>query len=175
VKHHYLAYGSNLHPLRLRERVPSSILQGQLCLPGYRLAFHKLGQDGSGKCNIIKTDKQDDWVHAALFELDAGEKTLLDGFEGAGYAVEEMALEWQGMSIRPFIYIAEGNWIDDGLLPYHWYREIVGLGARYHGLADEYIAFIEGQASIQDPVSERGHRHGQLIERMRVWPGAVDL
>ena len=172
---YYLAYGSNLHPLRLQERVPSSRLLGCLALPGYRLAFHKLGQDGSGKCNIVRTEGADHRVHAALFSLEAWEKALLDGFEGAGYAVEEMALEWQGKTIRPFIYIAEAEWIDDALLPYRWYREIVGLGARYHGLADEYIGSIENQEAIEDPVAERGQRHGHLIERMRRWPGPADL
>jgi len=170
---HYLAYGSNLHPLRLRERVPSSRLLGCLELPGYRLAFHKLGQDGSGKCNIVRTEGASDRVHAALFELETAEKALLDGFEGSGYAVEEMALQWQGEPIRPFIYLAEPEWIDEGLLPYHWYREIVGLGARFHGLADEYIASIENQAAVEDPVAERGRRHALLIERMRRWPGSV--
>lgn len=172
---YYLAYGSNLHPLRLKERVPSSQLLGCLELPGYRLAFHKLGQDGSGKCNIIRSVGMSDRVHAALFSLVAGEKALLDGFEGAGYAVEEMELEWQGKFIRPFIYIAEAEWIDDGLLPYHWYRDIVGLGARYHGLADDYIGSIEKQVAVEDPVEERGQRHEKLIERMRLWSGPAEL
>jgi len=170
---HYLAYGSNLHPLRLRERVPSSRLAGCLELPGYRLAFHKLGQDGSGKCNIVRTGEATDRVHAALFTLDAGEKALLDGFEGAGYAVEEMEIEWQGEPVRPFVYLAEADWIDDALMPYRWYRDIVGLGARYHQLTDEYIASIENHAALEDPDAKRGLHHAQLVERMRCWPGST--
>jgi hypothetical protein len=168
---HYLAYGSNLHPLRLLERVPSSRLLGRLELSGYRLAFHKLGQDGSGKCNIVSSGLEGDRVHAALFELQAEEKALLDGFEGEGYAVEEMALQWRGRTIRPFVYVAEEGWIDDALLPYHWYRDIVGIGAGHLGLPEGYVDSILHQPSVEDPDEARRERHRQLIERMREWPG----
>ena len=49
---HYLAYGSNLHPLRLTLRVPSARVIGVVEMPGYMLEFHKRSIDGSGKCLI---------------------------------------------------------------------------------------------------------------------------
>lgn len=171
---HYLAYGSNLHPLRLLERVPSSRLLGKLALSGYRLAFHKLGQDGSGKCNLVASGNDADTIHAALFELDAGEKALLDGFEGEGYAVEEWQIDWNGKGIRPFVYIAEPAWIDDSLLPYQWYRDIVGLGASYLQLPPAYVETILGQASIPDPDEERHLKHQGLMQRMRNWSADQD-
>ncbi len=38
---HYFAYGSNLHPVRLIERVPSASLVGVIGISKHRLAFHK--------------------------------------------------------------------------------------------------------------------------------------
>jgi hypothetical protein len=52
---HYLAYGSNLHPIRLRQRVNSARLIATLSLPGYRVLFNKRGQDLSAKCNLVAT------------------------------------------------------------------------------------------------------------------------
>ena len=47
----YFAYGSNLHPERLRERVPSAESLGVARLEAHVLRFHKRGRDGSGKCD----------------------------------------------------------------------------------------------------------------------------
>lgn len=170
---YYLAYGSNLHPLRLLERVPSSRPLGSVELEGYRLAFHKLGQDGSGKCNIVQSDNPEARVHAALYTLSKDEKHLLDGFEGAGYVVEHLEIEWKGKCIRPFAYIAEENYIDEALTPYHWYKEIVRLGAHYLSLPEPYIHHIDRHVSTQDPDTERDQRHADLIERIVDWNSEV--
>ncbi|MBD3670183.1 MAG: gamma-glutamylcyclotransferase [Gammaproteobacteria bacterium] len=167
---YYLAYGSNLHPLRLLERVPSSRPVGRVELEGFRLAFHKLGQDGSGKCNIVESDNPEDRVHAALYTLAREEKPLLDGFEGAGYSVEYLEVPWQGRRIQAFVYIAEAPYIDDKLAPYHWYKEIVRLGASHLDLPGHYIQYIEEHESIQDPDLERDSKHARLIERILDWP-----
>lgn len=47
---HYLAYGSNLHPIRMTERVPSARVLGAIELPDHLLAFNKRSTDGSSKC-----------------------------------------------------------------------------------------------------------------------------
>lgn len=166
---YYLAYGSNLHPLRLLERVPSSRPVGQVELEGYRLAFHKLGEDGSGKCNIVQSDHSNDMVHAALYTLAQHEKPLLDGFEGAGYAVEHVDIQWGDGVISPFVYIAEQDYIDDSLAPYHWYKEIVRLGADHLRLPESYLRHIDRHDSIPDPDAERDREHARLIERILDW------
>lgn len=52
---HYLAYGSNLHPLRLTARVSSARPLGTVPMPGYKIAFHKRSIDHSGKCLFYVT------------------------------------------------------------------------------------------------------------------------
>jgi gamma-glutamylcyclotransferase len=49
---YYLAYGSNLHPLRLMQRVSSAKVEDVIELPGRQGNFHKRSPDGSGKCNL---------------------------------------------------------------------------------------------------------------------------
>jgi len=78
---HYFAYGSNLHPLRLGERVPSARLVGTAALPSHRMAWHKRGMDDSGKCFIVPTGMEADRFHGAVYRLDADHKGLLDEFE----------------------------------------------------------------------------------------------
>ncbi|MFM9835765.1 MAG: gamma-glutamylcyclotransferase family protein [Methylophilaceae bacterium] len=74
----YLAYGSNLHPVRLKERVSSAKLIGVIELYGYELAFHKLSTDESGKCLLNKTGADSSMVFAALYEFDDKDKGALD-------------------------------------------------------------------------------------------------
>nr|MDQ2697092.1 gamma-glutamylcyclotransferase [Pseudomonadota bacterium] len=80
----YFAYGSNLHPLRLRERVPSATVLGVAELAGWRLRFHKRGQDRSGKCNIIPTGRSGDRVIGVIYAMAAADKDKLDAAEGLG-------------------------------------------------------------------------------------------
>ena len=49
----YFAYGSNLHPMRLMERVPSAKFVGTVEIKKYRLTFHKKSIDDSSKCNMF--------------------------------------------------------------------------------------------------------------------------
>lgn len=52
----YFAYGSNMSLLRLWQRVPSAVRIGVFTLQGHQLRFHKLGKDGSGKCDAYQTN-----------------------------------------------------------------------------------------------------------------------
>ncbi len=75
---HYLAYGSNLHPLRFAKRVPSAQIIGRIELAGYQIAFHKKGKDGSGKCLFYKTGDKAHIMYGALYSFDSREKKELD-------------------------------------------------------------------------------------------------
>ena len=82
---YYFAYGSNLHPVRLMERVPSAEFVGVIKQPRYRLAFHKKSRDGSGKCNILESDSELDQVFGVIYQLNPLHKNDLDRFEGNGH------------------------------------------------------------------------------------------
>ena len=56
--------------------------------------------------------------------------------------------------------------IADDLKPYHWYKNLVVLGARYLQFPDTYISSIEAVQSVEDPHEERRKEHEVLIEKI---------
>ncbi|MFB6260335.1 MAG: gamma-glutamylcyclotransferase family protein [Thiohalorhabdaceae bacterium] len=167
-KLHYLAFGSNLHPIRLGERVPSARLLGRVELTGYRLAFHKLGADGSGKGNLVHTGRKSDIAVGALFEMGGDEKPNLDAAEGAGYRDDTMPVRCQGKQYEAFVYLGEDPYIDPDLRPYGWYRDLVWHGARFNGAPTEYLEEIAAVAAVEDPDPERRDRNRALVERIQL-------
>jgi len=166
-KLHYLAFGSNLHPIRLGERVPSARLLGRVELAGYRLAFHKRGADGSGKGNLIHTGRDDDLAVGALYEMAGTEKPNLDAAEGAGYRDDSLRIRFHGRDYEAFVYIGEEPYIDPELRPYGWYRDIVWHGARFNGAPADYLAGIAAVPTVADPDPQRRERNMALLERIR--------
>ena len=165
---HYLAYGSNLHPLRLTSRVPSAQFLGLTTLQGYRLCFHKRHQqDQSGKCNMFLTNQRRDSVIGAVYQMRADEKPLLDQCEGPGYRCDNIQVNFNGENLECFVYIAESSHIDNKLVPHCWYKNIVLLGAEFHRLPDHYLDAIRQVTAAKDPNDEQHHRHYELIEEMK--------
>ena len=160
----YAAYGSNLHPDRLRQRVPSASLVGTGLLPGYSLKFHKLSKkDGSGKCNIIAGESR---VYVAIFELAETDRSKLDKIEGLGYGYDhhKIPVDQYGACST---YIAAANAIDDSLAPTDWYREYVLRGARFHRFPLNYISILESQSTVVDADQDRVQREWMLVEKLQ--------
>jgi gamma-glutamylcyclotransferase len=156
-KLHYFAYGSNLHPLRLRERVPSATVIGVVEARSRTLAFCKRSEDLSGKCNLYETGSQEDVVFGVLYEMDIRDKANLDRAEskGRGYNERIVSFTLNGKSYASFTYVADSNYVDESLLPYDWYKQFVIEGARYHSMSKEYIAWLDSFTSVADPDNER--------------------
>lgn len=169
-KLYYFAYGSNLHPVRLQNRVPSAEFKALVAVPGYRLCFHKRHhEDSSGKCNMFRTNQSDDVVHGAVYEMKASEKPLLDQCEGEGYRCETIEVEIQNNAVECFVYIAENSHINEGLRPHSWYQKIVLLGAEHHQLPEAYLRQIRSVYVSEDPDRSRHEMHHRLIEEMRAF------
>ena len=164
---YYFAYGSNLHPPRLAERVPSSRLHGLARLRGHRLVFHKRGGDGSGKCNVHPTGKLQDIVHGAVFSMARAEMRLLDRVEGVGHGYWRVArpLSVAGRPIRVFYYLAQADFIQENLAPFDWYHALVLAGARGHRFPADYLHRIAAIVTVQDPDTRRAHHHHRLLTR----------
>ena len=160
---HYFAYGSNLHPVRLTRRVPSARLTGVATLPEHTLRFHKRGKDNSGKCDAFFTGEPGHHVLGAVFEIAAGEKPILDEYEGSGYEVKSLMVRGAQGALDVFAYIAATTHIDETLQPYTWYRELVRLGARHHGFPDSYFAAFLAVDALPDPNAARHERNQRLI------------
>ena len=155
----YLAYGSNLHPERLRRRVPSAELQDRVCLPGWRLTFHKRGYDGSGKGHMVATGLATDQVWCAVYTFPARERGPLDEAE-RGYGITDLTLP---DGSQAFTYLALPERIDTAAVPYDWYRDLIVAGARFLDLPGAYISAIESHGAIPDPDAARDADNRRLL------------
>lgn len=157
----YFAYGSNMSTRRLRRRVPGARPVGAASLAGRRLAWHKRGRDGSGKCDIPVTHPGDT-VYGVVFSIDAIHKARLDEAEGLGWGYQQMEVEVclleQDRTITAFTYYAIRT--DPGYIPYDWYRDHVQIGAREHKLPEQYVRMIDNV-----PVFEDADEHRERAER----------
>jgi len=157
----YAAYGSNLHPVRLRKRVPSAELMGFVVVANWELRFHKRGSDGSGKCNIAAA--AGDSVCFAIFKIEPRERLLLDQVEGLGKGYDETSIAIPGHG-ECFAYVANGSHIDDQLVPYTWYKELVLVGLTYHRACHKYIDRVTAVRAHRDENAARHEENMALVE-----------
>lgn len=165
---YYLAYGSNLHPLRLSKRVPSASPIGIVELIDIRIVFHKRSIDGSGKCMMLKDETNSPIAFGALFSINPNEQVLLDQAEGCGkgYSKQLVKCPVGETEYSAFTYIAESRAIDTSLKPYHWYKQLVLTGAKYHQFPEDYISDLERIDSIQDPNSKRRTTNEDMLNEL---------
>lgn len=164
MKLHYFAYGSNMHPERLRRRVPSSRLLEVAILTGHVLRFHKRGEDGSAKCNALHTGRDDDSVIGVVYEMDRVEQPLLDKVEGRGYRVRNLRVIGDRHAYNTYAYVAHDGFIDESLKPYHWYKSLVLNGARFHALPHDYVARLLAVESAPDADPSRTEQHLAMLQ-----------
>ncbi len=148
-------YGSNMLGRRLRARTPSafSIAPGEI--RGHRMAFHKLGADGSAKANILGTGDATDRVFGVVYRIERQELEALDAIEG-GYDRNLMpAITRWGHAVEVHAYLARPSFIRPDLLPFAWYRDLVVAGAREHRLPAEHVLWLECHAAHADPDQAR--------------------
>ncbi|MBT3202860.1 MAG: gamma-glutamylcyclotransferase [Gammaproteobacteria bacterium] len=165
---HYFAYGSNLHPVRLQDRVPSAKLISTIQLERHTLKFHKKSHDGSAKCNLIETGRSSDFIHGAIYELAAEHKHILDKFEGNGFGYKDKKIElkYQAKQYSCFCYFAQPEYIFENIEPYHWYKELVLLGAKYLKFPEAYISSIKSIKSVDDPDKNRRLENKILLQKI---------
>ena len=143
----YFAYGSNMSTARLTARTPSARVVGRGRLLAHALRWHKLGRDGSGKCDVVFAGKGSTAVvWGVLYRIDCAEKADLDRIEGlgVGYDEHEVVVATQVGEIGARTYRARPGAVDPALRPQRWYKAHVLDGAREHGLPAAYVAMIEG-------------------------------
>ena len=141
----YFAYGSNMSSVRLRQRTPSARALGIASLPGHALRWHKLGRDGSGKCDIACCgEAANEIVWGVLYEIAVAEKELLDRIEGLGigYSETQVRVTTASGSEWALTYQAKPDRIDPALKPLPDYKAHVLAGAVEHGLPAHYVAAL---------------------------------
>jgi gamma-glutamylcyclotransferase len=164
----YFAYGSNLHPVRLQQRVPESEFLCVASLAGYRLCFHKRSDDGSAKADAWFTGSANDVIYGALYRMPESERLVLDRYEGVGngYEVRQLEVVADDGLHDAFIYIAQASHLDTNLQPYHWYRDLVLHGADHHDLPEHYISSIAAVEAVEDAMVERNQSNQEILRKI---------
>jgi len=160
----YFAYGSNMLTRRLQQRTPSAVTVTTGYVEGRRLTFHKVGRDGSGKCDIETTNVKSDKVIGVLYRISLAEKDVLDKAEdlGNGYKEERITVHhMDGTASKATAYVAIK--IEPEIHPFDWYKNIVAAGATEHGLPVAYIERIRAFPSQPDPDVNRRTQYEQLL------------
>jgi gamma-glutamylcyclotransferase (GGCT)/AIG2-like uncharacterized protein YtfP len=143
--------------LRLKSRCPSARFVSIAILKGFRLAFNKQSKkDGSGKANIVATQKNEDEVWGVIFDVSDNDKPELDKWEGLGKGYDEKALQVlsdKGQELTVQAYVA--NKTIDGIQPYDWYQRHCLIGATEFGLPQSYINMIESSKYSVDVDGKR--------------------
>lgn len=167
-----VSYGSNLHPLRIQERVPSARALGVVELPGFDLAFRKRSNDRSGKCSLHPAPATRK-AYGVLYQFDSGDKAGLDIAEGSrnGYFEQQVSVPLKGANYNAYLYMVSSTHLNSGLAPYHWYKNLVVAGAQFHGLPGEYVAAIQSVVSVEDSNSQRREENEALLRRMGLYGG----
>lgn len=193
----YFAYGSNMLTRRLARRVEGVRVVGPAWLPGYRLGFHKRGMDGSGKAVVAPAGEGDgvhgvlfelptaargilDRVEGGYrrcavevlpspAELPPGAPAGNGNGRGGVIAASSDAAspDPDGTSVRALTYVAVPENLQDGLLPFCWYRDFVLHGAREHRLPEAWVRELEAVGVLPDPDPERLRGNRAILEDLR--------
>ena len=130
-----------------------------------QIAFQKRSQDGSAKADAQFTGVLDDCVWGVIYRLPTDHKPQLDAFEflGVGYNEEYVEVTLPRETVQAWMYVARREAIDDELLPYTWYHDLVVRGAQEHRLPDPYVSQLRAFPTCHDPDVDRAARHRLLL------------
>lgn len=166
----YFAYGSNLHPIRLEDRLGPVEFMGIGTLKFTDLTFNKVGGDGSGKATILTTSNPASRVLGAVYSLSKKQEKLLDGFESLGKGYHKSFVEVEMDNVQEmscFTYEGMPEYVDDSSLPFHWYKKLVVMGGEFLNFPEDYIQFLKTIESVEDHDEKRKQVNQRLIKLMQ--------
>ncbi|MEO5333937.1 MAG: gamma-glutamylcyclotransferase [Magnetococcus sp. YQC-5] len=149
---YYFAYGSNMNPIRFKERIGQYISANKATLLGFTLTFNKLAKNKSGVGYANINPDQKSIVEGVLYELiDANQKdgddgwveskmVKMDTFEGCPehYSRKSVhVITADGVKVKAWTYIANPFSIREGLSPESQYIHHLLNGREF--LSSEYI------------------------------------
>lgn len=102
----------------------------------------------------------------AVFDIDIEDEIILDEIEGVGIGYSKLVLTVPGFG-DCMSYAAEESHIDDTLIPYDWYKELVLAGARALQFPEEYVNGIHTIDTWRDPDPERRAQGWRTVDRVK--------
>jgi len=135
----YFAYGSNMNVKRLLSRTGSAVKWDNGMISGKKLFFNKLGQDGTGKANLI--DHHGEKAFGVLFHVSEADLIKLDKFE-VGYERKILKIKsYKQGYIDAISYLADNS--IDFICPSKEYIDHIIQGADNNDMGQEYIKYLK--------------------------------
>jgi gamma-glutamylcyclotransferase len=147
----YFAYGANMSAdhfaRRLGRAFPQSFRRRRAVLHGYKLVFNKRARSDAkaGFANIVPSSGAD--VEGILNHVTEAEISRLDLIESAPahYVRSKLPLiDDSGTPLAAHIYIANPDWVREGLLPRRAYMHLMLQGGDL--LSEQYVAWLRAVA-----------------------------
>lgn len=158
----YFAYGSNMCSSRLHKyEVESSGPGIPAKLSGYGLVLNKKSKDDSGKANIEIIPDRTVW--GVLFDVsNEGFARLLD--REKGYHRQSISIQLlNGTQIDAVTLIADK--VQDNILPFTWYKDLLVQGALEHNLPGAYISMLRSIEAKEDPDPVRSKKMREILSK----------
>jgi hypothetical protein len=143
----------------MSSRVGSATSLGIHRLDAHSLRFHKIGKDGSGKCDAYFTSDPADCIWGVVYTFKQEDKEILDRIEGLGKGYREQSVlvyDPGGIAVTAFTYIALKT--DPLLKPFVWYKNHVLTGALEANLPEFYVSQLTEVEAIDDQDAHRKAR-----------------
>ena len=136
---YYFGYGSNMNQLRVEQREMPFVEVLAGTLHDYQLAFNKrsVKYPGAASANVIA--KAGASVQGVLYKLTGPQAILkMDPFEGypVRYSRFELPVETAIGQVTAWVYTANADYIEEGLMPAQWYLQHLLAGKPY--LSEDY-------------------------------------
>jgi gamma-glutamylcyclotransferase (GGCT)/AIG2-like uncharacterized protein YtfP len=137
----YFAYGSNLDPERMAERVPGAEALGVFSFQAKRLAFSP--DRGVATFKNTRSDR-DHTLAGVIYSLPEGGLKILDRFEGVGPGVYKRVVlrQWCGVDLVTYQHTGYRKMLDAGYNdpPSVEYVDHIVRGYLHHGLPLSFLA-----------------------------------
>jgi gamma-glutamylcyclotransferase (GGCT)/AIG2-like uncharacterized protein YtfP len=136
IKHeYYFAYGSNMYPERLLERIKKYHKAFPAKLNCYKFIYNKKSKDGTAKANIELDNSS--IVHGVCFEIDEDDFSVLSEFEKGYDRKNNIEIITADKTMKAVTYISSS--IDNTLTPSNEYKKLTLKGADFWKLDKSYI------------------------------------
>ena len=99
------------------------------------------------------------------WQRDLTDSTVLRNL-GVGFGYSEIVLSIPTVGDCAS-YVAKESHIDDSLLPYDWYHELVLVGAHTHRFPDDYLKRIKSRQALPDPDPNRRTEEWKTVEMIK--------
>ena len=144
-KVYYFAYGSNLDPSQMKDRVGGWISSERVRVEGYKLVFNVWSKEKwhGWAANLKKTDSIEDTSYGVMYEITNQQLVTMAGWEGKDIVPMSISVKKENNrrqnDVKIFIWTKE----EPSHEPTDAYKKAIITGLKQHGYEQEIIERVQ--------------------------------